>query len=259
MPSLSELQTTFSAHLLAGDPAADASLSSLLAPGIPADAALAIYRNNVHSRFNDALADIFPAVRRIVGDEFFRATARCYMAAHPCRAGTLIGIGQQFAAFLAVFEPAGKLPYLADVAMLEWLHRDAYHAADAVPVTPADFHAMASAQGDLPALCLHPSVRLMSTQYPVIDVWDANRREGEVPPMTLSRRGECLLIARPHTDVAVRKVTCRAFALLRALESGASFEVAVSAAGDADVAFQHELASLFMASAFTLSGQEPKP
>lgn len=259
MCSLSELQERFSRHLLQGDATPDAALSKSILPGIPDDVSLAIYRNNVHSRFIDALTDVFPAVRRIVGDEFFRATVRSYMTAYPSRIGTLIGVGREFAAFLGTFEPAGALPYLADVAKVEWLHRDAYHAADAVPVGLDQLHALASARTDVSELRLHPSVRLLSTEYPVLDVWEANRRDGEVPPMTLSGPGERLLIARPFADVVVLKLTEPVFALLCMLDGGSTLETAISAQGDMAAPSLNELANLFMAGVFTLSDQETKP
>ena len=42
--------------------------------------------------------------------------------------------GDDFADFIAAFEPAPELPYLADVARLEAARTRAYHAADAAPL-----------------------------------------------------------------------------------------------------------------------------
>ncbi len=87
----------------------------------------------------DALRTKFPATERIVGEEFFRAMARVFVIAHPPRSKILHTYGDDFGDFIAAFEPAAELAYLADVARLEAARTRAYHAADATPLTPADF------------------------------------------------------------------------------------------------------------------------
>src|SRR5690606_15015602 len=86
--------------------------------GIPARR-FAVYRNNVVVGLVNALAARFPALQRIVGEEFFRAMAQLYVRAHPPRSRLLMEYGDGFADFIAAFEPAAELPYLADIARLE--------------------------------------------------------------------------------------------------------------------------------------------
>lgn len=259
MLSLAELQERFSACLRAGASGPD-GLEDMVAPGIPPAASLAIYRNNVHSRFADALADVFPATRRIVGDAFFRFAAGCFVAAHPSRGGTLIGFGRELPGFLRAFEPAASLPYLPDVAALEFLHRDAFHAAEAAPLDAGLLHALADRYGD--ALCLtpHPSARLLSAPFAVLDVWQANLQD-DPPPMTIAGHAEHLLIIRPGVDVKVRRVTEAGFAVLDALGSGRplgrSIEAAASLPGAE--ALPAELAALIAGGAFTHAHPETRP
>src|SRR5262249_12480482 len=59
-------------------------------------ARLAIYRNNLHEGFINALALEFPVVQRLVGDDYFRQLAREFLHAHPSRAGDLHPIGAPF-------------------------------------------------------------------------------------------------------------------------------------------------------------------
>jgi hypothetical protein len=251
MLSLAELQERFSACLRAGE-SGQVGLEGMVAPGVPPSASLAIYRNNVRSRFADALADVFPATRRIVGDAFFRFAAGCFVEAHPSRAGTLIGFGREFPVFLRAFEPAASLPYLPDVAALEFLHRDAFHAADAPPLDAGLLHALADRHGDALCLTLHPSVRLLSAPFAVLDVWQANLQD-DPAPMTIAGHAEHLLIIRPDADVHVRRVTEAGFAVLAALGDGLplgrSIEAAASLPG-AD-ALPAELAALIAHGAFT--------
>ena len=95
----------------------------------------AVYRNNVYASLIDALAGRFPATVKLVGDEFFRAMAREYVEKTPPRSAVLLRYGGDFPDFIGAFPPAAAVPYLADVARLEWVWHEAYHAADAEPLS----------------------------------------------------------------------------------------------------------------------------
>ena len=134
MPQLSEVQAGFAAALL--DPAAPVP-AGIVGPGRrPAPRRFAVYRNNVVSALGNAVAGSFPAVKRIVGEDFFRAMARAYVLAEPPTSPVLLDYGTTFPDFIARFAPAASLPYLPDVARIERRWREAYHAEDAEPLSP---------------------------------------------------------------------------------------------------------------------------
>ena len=127
----------------------------------------AVYRNNVAHSLSRALAARFPVIERLVGADFFRPLAAAFIAAHPPASPMLFQWGADFPGFLAGFEPLRELPYLGDVAQLEWLRGEAYHAADA---RPADAAALARA-AEAPAQTLaqlHPSVRLITSRFAAV-------------------------------------------------------------------------------------------
>ncbi len=97
----------------------------------------AVYRNNVMVSLIDALADTYPVTQALVGEEFFRAMAGVFARSRPPRSPVMAHYGEGFAGFIEDFQPAAGLPYLADVARLELLRVQAYHAADAAAV-PAE-------------------------------------------------------------------------------------------------------------------------
>jgi len=94
----------------------------------------AVYRNNRMVSLLSALEARFPVTRKIVGAEFFKAAAREYISDEPPRSPIMMFYGDAFPKFLANFEPARGVPYLADVAELEAARTRAYHAADAAPL-----------------------------------------------------------------------------------------------------------------------------
>ncbi len=122
----------------------------------------------------------FPATERIVGEDFFAAMARVFVTAHPPRSKILHTYGDDFGDFIAAFEPAAELPYLADVARLEAARTRAYHAADADPLTAAAFRTSRSgpAIGSM-RLTLHPSLQIVCSRHPVVTIWSMNA--GELP------------------------------------------------------------------------------
>ena len=99
----------------------------------------AIHRNNVVVGLIRALQARFPVVEKIVGGEFFTAMARVFIAKSPPRTPILTTYGDEFADFIAAFEPARELGYLADVARLEAARTRAYHAADFCVGRPEPF------------------------------------------------------------------------------------------------------------------------
>src|SRR5476649_1514349 len=94
-----------------------------------------VYRNNVTVSLIDAVAAIYPAVQRITGVEFFRAMARFHIRATPPKSPLLFEYGRDFPAFIEQYEYAGAMPWLADIARIERAWLDAYHAADAEPLS----------------------------------------------------------------------------------------------------------------------------
>lgn len=249
MRSLSELQADFAAALL--DPGA-ALPGGLVAPdGKPAHSRFAVYRNNVASALVNAVAATFPATRRIVGADFFRAMAHGYVRASPPTAPVLHRYGATFADFIADFAPAASLPYLPDVARIEWRWREAYHARDADPLPPA---ALAGcAESDLPALTfsLHPSLRLVRSDFPALTIWRMNA--SDAPPTRVDFSvAEDALIVRPGAEVEVRIVPPGGAAFVAALAEGWTLRSAAETAQAADERFDlaGNIAGLFAAGAF---------
>jgi hypothetical protein len=100
----------------------------------------------------------------------------------PPQSVQLVDYGAGFPAFIERFDPARRVPYLADVARLEFLRVRAFHAADADPVSPEQ---MAQALADperLPLLQVgcHPSLGVLNSRYAVVSLWAAHHGVGDL-------------------------------------------------------------------------------
>jgi hypothetical protein len=179
----------------------------------------AVYRNNVMAGLGKALGSRFPVVEKIVGEEFFAAMARVFVTAQPPRSPLLATYGDHFPAFIAAFEPARELPYLADVARLEAARTRAYHAADATPVDADRFATLDRENiGDI-RIDMHPSAGIVRSPHPIVTIWAMNSAERELAPIA-DWRGEDALVARPCLDVQVRTLPPGGAAFLLALAAG---------------------------------------
>ena len=244
----SQLQADFARAVLDADADLPAPLMRK-ALGAPARR-FGVYRNNVYASLIDTLATRFPVTARFVGDEFFRAMARVHVETAPPNSPVLLRYGAGFADFVAAFRPARPVPYLADVARLEWTRHQAYHAADAAPLSLA---ALAEAAGDADnaTLTLHPSLHIVRSTYPVVTIWQLAARQGEDEPARLPACGEDALVVRPKLDVEVRRLPEGGAAFVLALKSGATLEHAAEKAIGAAPAFdlQAHLAGLMVSGA----------
>ncbi len=217
-PPRGDFAGAFAAALLDPDRAVPAAVAAKA--GGPAALRYAVYRNNVAASLVNALRDIFPAVARLVGEEFFAATALAFARAHPPRSRLLFDYGRAFPDFLRGFAPARDLPYLADVAAVERAWLDAFHAADADPLPPAQLAAVAPEDLQGAVLVPHPAFAVLRSPYAAFSIVEANRGEGAQAGPVRGDLAQDTLVTRPHAAVELRLLPPGAAAFLQALAAG---------------------------------------
>lgn len=228
----------------------------LLQPGADAPAGLrswngsdpaqrfAVHRNNVLAGLSDALAETFPVLREVVGADCFHALALAFIPQHPPRSPVLAEWGAEFGPWLDDFAAAqpelAALPWLGDLARLEWLRQRCCHAAD-VPALPLD--ALAQRLNDPDSLPAwrpgwHPAAGLWRSRWAGLSLWSAHQRVDQradpTEPVSLAgldiHRPEAALLmpssgSSSGDDDAVQlwPLCAPAAAFCAALESGAPF------------------------------------
>lgn len=199
---------------------------------------LAVYRNNVVSSLVDALADTFPVVQELVGEEFFRAMAAVFARQSPPRSRILAHYGDGFAGFIEQFKPARTVPYLADMARLEFARVRAFHATDAEPVA-AELVGLALASGErigeLRLVC-HPSVHVIQSAYAVVSLWGAHQDGGDITTVVPSD-AEAGLVLRDLLETLVLRLPLGAARFVAAIQRGLSLGEAAEAGTQADPSF----------------------
>ena len=217
----------------------------------------AVYRNTVMKGCIDALEANFPSVRRLVGDEWFRAAAAAYARAHPPRVPTLLEYGEDFDAFLGGFEPAAALPYLPGVAKLDRYWTEAHVAPDEDSLDPACVARLAAHELGGCRLRPHASARWAYFEdAPVATLWRANRHDDAAAMTALRWRGEGLLLVRPQGCVEAIDLDAAGCAFMTACAEGVVLADAAarSLEIDRDTDFSALMARLLGAGAFAGRG-----
>jgi len=239
-------QDLFARALLAPDPTCPEGLFSR--NGADPASRFAVYRNNVHSSLINALADGYPVVLQLVGDEFFRAMALVYAQASPPTSPLLNEYGSDFADFIQRFGPAASVPYLADVARLERLRVKAYHAADAQPMdqqTVINCLQQQSSLGEL-SLQLHPSVSTLNSAYAVVALWAAHQTTASMSTLD-PLHSQSALVLRNGLEVEVFSIDNGSAVFINSLNNGWPLEMAMAYALDAASEFDlHQCLALLI-------------
>jgi hypothetical protein len=218
MPLLSELQAQFAAALADAGQARSAAALFHGSAG-PALARLAIYRGNVLGNCIKALQSAYPIVAKIVGAEFFDALARAYARAGRSGSADLNRYGAGFAEFLEQFAPVADLPYLPDVARMEWQAHRAYFARDPLPFDPASLR-----------LRLAAPCAILESPWPLARLWTVHQDDYRGSfDVDLDSGPERVLIHRPRWRAEVVALAGGDFHFLQSIQQGASLGAALEA------------------------------
>lgn len=167
---------------------------------------LQVYRNNFFEIRIAALAAVYPVVERLVGSPFFRHAARAYIQLFPSRSADLRAFGDGWPQFLREYVPAASLPYLGDVAALEWAYHYAYHGSELPPLNATWLARLAPTDQAELQLRLQPSASVIRSPYPVLRIWQANQPDAPDADVAihLHEGGAMLLVVQRELEVEFR-------------------------------------------------------
>lgn len=193
---------------------------------------IGIYRAAILSSLTRVLSEVYPVINQLLGEEFFDAMARVYARQTPSTHPDLGGYGQEMAEFLEDFEPVSELPYLPDVARLEWHWHEIFYEADD---ELGDFSVLAELSEEQQARVvfgLTCSARLLSSEYPISRIWAINQAEADSnEQVSLDVGPEYLLIWRQGYERRIDLVSRDQWILLSALNDGLDFQTLINKTG----------------------------
>ncbi|MBI4227576.1 MAG: putative DNA-binding domain-containing protein [Candidatus Omnitrophica bacterium] len=237
-PSLRETQRWLKARIVPAGQAEGPSGGPAAAPdeawlnpqgGAPGTARLAVYAEGYLARIEEALAEVYPATRHVVGRHAFAALARNYASAIPSQDYNLSRAGRRLPEFLSTAPLAGDLPFLPDLARLEWAVAEAFHAAWHPPLDPSTLAALPAEAWPRARLSLQPAVARVASDWPILDIWEARERPVAETRIALVNRPQRVLVTRRGVAVQCELLDPPQDRLLGALMAGAPLGAACEA------------------------------
>lgn len=200
---LAHLQKSFQVAVLTGETEVVAAI--LPSRRLNSAARLAIYQDAYRLRLTEFLANDYPALAAVLGDEDFAALASAYIDATPSLHRNARWYGTRLPDFLAAQPPWSELRIFADLAAFERALADAFDAADS-PGLGADALASLS-EGERPRLRLDfaPSVSVLSLAKQTGALYEAVI-EGAEPTMPDGGDEETILVWRDATLSPVYRI-----------------------------------------------------
>lgn len=198
---------------------------------------LKAYQTNGHMLAERALLAAYPVVAQLIGTESFGDLARALWHAHPPVCGDLALWGDALPVFLQCSMQLHDVPYLGDVARVEWCLHGAATAADGV----AEPSSLAWLTTDDPAelaLVLSAGCAVIQSDWPVASIFSAHRegspsfaevgvllREGLAQSVVVWRNGlrPCARLALPG-ECACLQALSAGRSLARALDDAPALD-----------------------------------
>ncbi|WP_027815802.1 HvfC/BufC N-terminal domain-containing protein [Paraburkholderia bannensis] len=230
-PSLEALQSAFAEAI--EDPAADAALLQHLqtADDKLTHERLGLYRGNVRAARRNALASAYPVLAQLTGDAYFDALSLAYARAYPSREADLNRFGASLPEFIERYEADARYAYFGDIARLEWALHAAAFAANAAPLSPAQWQAIGVEKLMAARLNVHPACAALESRHTAFDIWRAHRQNEVVERINIDTKvPNWTLIVRPQWRAAALSQTLAAHTAFTALQCGKTLDEALERA-----------------------------
>jgi len=206
---------------------------------------LEIYNRVYWFRILSSLADDFPGLRAVIGQEKFDQVLLGYLTEVPSVSFTLRDLGSRLEQWLRAHPDltAGNERMALDMVRLEWADIEAYDTAEFPVLTQSELGSL----GEDPVFHLQPHIQFLDLAYPVDELL-LKVRETEEPETDISSnvvvmetsdakqhkqhvlpkaRKIYLAVHRQEFSVYFKRLKPEAFALLRALQQGQPLSQAI--------------------------------
>jgi hypothetical protein len=223
---LSETQALFS-QIMLEHPAAASNPYPMLTALFTCDEnvlpmRLQIYRNNIIGSLTKAMQLTYPLIVILTGENFAATMMGSFVRENPPREACLARYGTGLDRFIETFAPAQSLPYLPDIARLEWAMNESFYAPDDGPLSPADLESISHCELADMTLRLRSSVRLLESHWPLLAIREfclqENRDDSET--LDLDQGGCKIMVYRPALSVELVSVDLAEYDFLHGIQAG---------------------------------------
>lgn len=238
MMRLAELQAQFESFLLDGN----RGIENLTVGSerLPAAERLAVYGNAYRLRLLEVLADDFPGLKGLVGDEAFERLATAYINARPSGHPSVRWFGRHLESFLRDMAPYRHQPYFAEMAAFEWTQGEVMDAANSDAVTENELAGLAPDTWPTMTIVFQPALRRLDLAWNIPAVWQAIREEETPPDPERAPRPVSWLFWRVNMEVHWRSLDDDEAYAIDAARGGATFGATFGAICEGLLARTHD-------------------
>jgi len=180
-----------------------------------------IYRNSIFGGLISALREIYPVCHKLVADDFFDFMATQYIYQHKSLSPDLTDYGEHLAEFISTFKPAASLPYLSDIAKLEWSWHQAFHAQDHSEFNINRLNKLNEKQYNNLIFHTPPGSNLITSCFPIHKIWNANQEDNN-QSVNLDEGSVKLIVWRNGYDMHIDKLQKDEWLLLNEINNRVS-------------------------------------
>jgi len=134
-----------------------------------------VYAQSINICLINALINVYPVCEKITGEGFFYEMARNYCLTHPSKSPDLADYGSNYSRFIEQYSYADCLPYLGNVAKLEWAYHQLFNCADQGAFDFCEFTKYSAEQLTQCVFSLPVSSCLIKSNYPIDVIWQAHQ------------------------------------------------------------------------------------
>jgi hypothetical protein len=190
-------------------------------------ARLRAYTGGYPARIGEAVEEVYPALKHVIGSSAFASLVTRYLPHVPEGVYNLNDVGAALPSFLARDEVARELPFLPDLARLEHAVHRAFHATERSSLPLTIFSDWTLEEWSSAMLEFQPSVALVSSAWPICDIWNARETPIEQIDIALEARPQHVLVGRPSGLVQCWVVDADEADALESMRGGATLGQAV--------------------------------
>jgi hypothetical protein len=192
---------------------------------LPEGDPLSVYRNNHQISLREALAATFPTIPLLIGADAFDVLAGRFLKSRPPAQPCMAEYGAEFPYYVGTEQLVSELPYLADISALDWAVNLARVSPDAAAFDASALSSMTPDQISVLRVQPHPSMTLLFSKYPLMDICSL-ARSGEAESVLSLEHGVNWFLVWRKDSLKISRVPSEITPSLEKLAAGDSLSCA---------------------------------
>jgi len=185
------------------------------------------YRDSVVSGITEALAISYPVVKKLVGEQFFNHLCYLYLVQHPSTSPDLNDYGEQFSNFIDTLSNTQSVPYLSDVAKLEWAWQKIINGSNSQTNNLQQLSNLTERQSENIHFQLAAHSTLIHSPYPIHEIWQMNQLDTQQTDssniININNNDVNLLLWRNNFDMNITPIELKHWVFLSLINRDIAF------------------------------------